>query len=137
MSFSRFLKMALIPGYNLFDITKKILERGFTGGIKEKLQEEMEDIPVISHVYNAGKYQGKKDGYNEASHVYEDKLLKQAEVFLAQTKDFESQKQDFEQLIDDYEKYIDEMSARDDLSVVENEYLHRIMLMERKLKKAV
>jgi len=129
------LKKALIPGYGYVNVIKKISENGLVDGVKEIIREDiLEDTPGISHVYNVGKHEGKMEGYVEASHEYEGKLLKQAEVFLKQTNDFESEKQEYEQLINDYEKYIDEMSSRANLSSEENEYLQKMMIMERKLK---
>ncbi|MGC7873327.1 hypothetical protein ACPUYX_17610 [Desulfosporosinus sp. SYSU MS00001] len=138
MGFKRFLIKTLIPGYNYVDTAKKIYKHGLVDGVKEKIREDfLEDTPGISHAYNAGKYEGKKEGYVEASFQYEDKLLRQAEEFLKQTKDFESQKVEYEKLIDDYEEYIEAMSTREDLSSKENEYLQKIIVMEKSLKKAM
>lgn len=135
MGFKRFLKKALIPGYYEFDIIQKVRENGVLDGIKEKMKEDyLEDTPVVSHIYNAGKYEGKKEGYAKASYVYEEKLLKQAEEFLNQKNEFANQKQEYEKLINEYERYIEEMSAKDSLSYEEKEYLNKIMIIERKLK---
>lgn len=137
MGFGRFLKKAIIPGYNAFDMAKKVKDNGFTGGIKERIREDFEDTPGVSQIYQAGKYEGKKEGYVEASYEYEKKLLNQAEAFLKQKNHFEFEKQEYENLIDDYEKYIDEMTNKENLTAEESNYLQQMMIMERKLKKAM
>lgn len=137
MGFTRFLKKALIPGYNTFDMIQKVAENGVVDGIKEKIKEDyLEDMPVTSHIYNSGKYEGKKEGYVQASYEYEKKLLKQAEEFLNQQNDFNKQRDGYEQLINDYELYIEEMSAKESLTSEEEIYLNKIMIMVRKLIKA-
>jgi hypothetical protein len=136
MGFKRFLMKSLIPGYTQFDMIRKIAENGVVDGIKEELKESyLEDMPIISHIYNAGKYEGKKEGYAQASFEYEKKLLEQGEEFLKQKRSFENQKAEYEELINTYEKYIDEMIQKDNLSAQEKDYLSQIMVMERKLKK--
>lgn len=136
MGFKRFLKKTLIPGYNTFDIIQKVSENGIVDGIKEKMKEDyLEDMPGVSHVYNIGKYDGKKDGYIQASYEYEKKLIKQAEEFLKQTKIFESDKARYEQLIDEYEIYIEDMMKKSNMSNEEKDYMNQIMVIERKLKK--
>lgn len=137
MGFGRFLKKAIIPGYNAFDMAKKVKDNGLSGGIKERIREDFEDTPGVNQIYQAGKHEGKKEGYVEASYEYEQKLLKQAESFLKQKNHFEFEKQEYENLIDDYEKYIDEMTNKENLTAEENKYLQQMMIMERKLKKAM
>ncbi|WP_058953074.1 hypothetical protein [Clostridium tyrobutyricum] len=136
MGFERFLKKILIPEYNAIDMAQKIVENGVVDGIKEKIKEDLlEDTPVISHIYNVGKYDGKKDGYAQASHEYEKKLLKQADEFLKQANVFKSDKVRYEKLIDDYERYIDKMMQKGNMSNEEKDYMNQIMVMERRLKK--
>ena len=136
MGFKRFLKKTLIPGYNELNMIKKVSENGIVGGIKENMKEYyLEDMPGVSHDYNVGKYEGKKDGYIQASYEYEKKLLKQAEEFLNQKKDFSKQRDEYEQLINEYELYIEDMSAKELLTSEEEKYLNKIMIMERRLIK--
>lgn len=137
MGIARFLKKALIPGYDAYDITKKIKDNGFKEGIKERFKEDLEDTPVISQIYQAGKYEGKKEGYVQASFEYEKKLLKQGDAFLKQKKHFESERMEYEQLLDEYEQYIEEMSKRNNLSAEQNRYLHELIVVERELKKVM
>lgn len=136
MGFKRFLKKSLIPGYRLKGIVENVATFGVVDGLKEEFKETyLEDMPGVSHIYNAGKYEGKKEGYIQASNEYEKKLLKQGEEFLKQTKIFESDKVRYEKLIDDYERYIDEMMQKNNMSNQEKDYMNQIMVMERKLKK--
>ena len=61
MGFKRFLKKRLIPGYELKSIVENVVTFGVVDGLKEEFKETyLEDMPGISHVYNAGKHDGKK-----------------------------------------------------------------------------
>ncbi len=135
MGFKRFLKKSLIPGYELKSIVENVVTFGVVDGLKEEFKETyLEDMPGISHVYNAGKYDGKKEGYEKASNEYEKKLIKQANEFLKQEKVFEIDRARYEQLIDDYEIYIEEMMKKSNMSNEEKDYMNQIMVIERKLK---
>ena len=76
---------------------------------------------VIDHETKPYVYEGKKQGYAEASDEYEKKLLTQAEEFIKQKKDFQMERDAYEALLDEYE--------------IEIEYLYQLMLKERELKK--
>ncbi|MDK0537459.1 hypothetical protein QTH16_05130 [Clostridium perfringens] len=135
MGFKRFLKKSLIPGYELKSIVENVVTFGVVDGLKEEFKETyLEDMPGISHVYNAGKYDGKKEGYEKASNEYEKKLIKQADEFLKQENVFEIDRARYEQLIDDYEIYIEEMMKKSNMSNEEKDYMNQIMVIERKLK---
>ncbi|MFR1316697.1 MAG: hypothetical protein ACLSBN_13575 [Clostridium perfringens] len=135
MGFKRFLKKSLIPGYELKSIVENVVTFGVVDGLKEEFKETyLEDMPGISRVYNAGKYDGKKEGYEKASNEYEKKLIKQADEFLKQEKVFEIDRARYEQLIDDYEIYIEEMMKKSNMSNEEKDYMNQIMAIERKLK---
>lgn len=132
------MKKNFVPFYNTRDMIDKVQTYGLVDGIKEKIREDfLEDTPVTSHIYNAGKHEGKKDGYIKASREYEEKLLAQANAFLSQKEIFESQKQEYEQLLEEYEDYIDEMNAKEHLTNEEQANLLQIISMERKLTKLV
>ncbi|MGG0741306.1 hypothetical protein [Niallia taxi] len=138
MGFKRFMKKGIVPFYNARDMIDKVQTHGFVDGIKEKIREDfLEDAPIISHIYNAGKHEGKKDGYRMASTVYEKKMFAQANSFLKQKEIFESQKKEYEQLLQDYENYIEEMNAKDHLTNEEQENLLQIISIEHELKKLV
>ena len=77
----------------------------------------------------------KKDGYIQASSVYERKLLKQADAFLKQKKVFERERDRYELLLDQYELEIEKLTAKEDKTNGEEEYLQKLLLKERELKK--
>lgn len=136
MGFKRFMKKKIVPFYNVRDMIDKVQTHGLVNGIKEKMREDyLEDAPIISHIYNAGKHEGKKDGYIMASTEYEKKMFTQANAFLKQKEIFESQKQEYEQLLQEYENYIEEMNAKDHLTNEEQDNLLQIINIERELKK--
>ncbi|MHC8514287.1 hypothetical protein [Sporosarcina sp. ITBMC105] len=138
MGFKRFMKKNFVPFYNTRDMIDKVQTYGLVDGIKEKIREDfLEDTPVTSHIYNAGKHEGKIDGYKKASREYEEKLLAQANAFLNQKEIFEGHKQEYEQLLQEYENYIDEMNAKEHLTSEEQDNLLQIISMERKLTKLV
>lgn len=51
---------------------------------------------VIDHETKPYVYEGKKQGYAEASDEYEKKLLDQAEEFIKQKKDFQKERDAYE-----------------------------------------
>ena len=135
MGFKRFLKKSFIPGYRLKNVVENVVTFGVVDGLKEEFKETyLEDMPGTSHIYNAGKYEGKKEGYVKASNEYENKFIKQANEFLNQTKDITNQRDEYEQLLDDYGKYIDEMMQKDNLSEKEKDNMNQMMITERKLR---
>lgn len=138
VGFKRFMKKSFVPFYNTKDMVDKIQTYGFIDGIKEKMREDfLEDTPGISHIYNAGRYDGKIEGYVKASHEYEQKLLNQAETFLNQKEIFQDQKQQYEDLLQEYEAYIEKMSTKEHLTNEEQKTLNQIMITERALSKLV
>lgn len=136
MGLGRFIIKTLNPTYTIFSVTKKIVENGLVDGVKEEMKEFIcEDHPVTSYVYKEGIYDGKKEGYANASDEYEKKLLKQADEFLKQSRIFESQKDGYEQLLDELENEIDELSEKINRTREENEYLQQLIMKDRKLRK--
>lgn len=79
--------------------------------------------------------EGKKKGYAEASDVYEQKLLDQADLFLQQIKDAEIERDAYEQLLDEYEAEIEKLTDKVNRTEEENKYLQELLIRERKLKK--
>ena len=61
---------------------------------------------------NKGRYEGMKDGYNEASGEYERKLKVQADKFLNQKTIFVQERETYEKLLSEYEKYIEELEQK-------------------------
>ena len=111
-------------------------EGSLVQGIKRTVKEDLcEDNPFTRMVYNYGKYDGKVEGYEQASNQYEMKLLKQADEFLEQKKIFETEKNAYEQLLDAYEVEINSLEEKINRTETENEYLQQLLLRDRKLRK--
>lgn len=137
MGLGRFIKHTLMPGTYITDLTKNMIDEGsvLEGWKKSIRQEITEDIPIISAVYNYGKYDGKKEGYAEASDEYNKKLLKQADEFLKQEKNYEKERDEYESLLDAYEQKIEELEKKMDRTQADNELLQQLLIRERGLKK--
>lgn len=137
MGLARFIKHTLVPGTYTADMVKNMVDEGsIVEGYKKTVKQEIiEDNPITSPVYKAGKYDGKKEGYAEASDEYEKKLLDQAEEFLNQKKNFEKEREDYEKLLDEYEIEINMLTKKANKSEGEKGYLQELLLMERKLRR--
>jgi uncharacterized protein (DUF697 family) len=71
---------------------------------------------------NNSYYQGRKDGYDEASGEYEIKLRKQADEFLNQAKDIKRDIDEYEKLLDKYEAYIEKLESKHAATQVVSEF---------------
>lgn len=136
MGLKRFLWRGTPIGRSI-DTVKNIVEEGdFLKGVKKTVKEDVcEDNPVTALVYNAGKFEGTKQGYAKASEEYETKLLEQADLFLKQVKDFQKEKDSYEGLLKEYETAITELEAIAERTEHENQLLQSLLIKERKLKK--
>ena len=119
------------------DTIKNIVEEdGVMEGVKRTAKDYVcEDNPITSSVYRSGKYDGKLEGYEEASGEYKEKLLKQADEFLKQKNIYESKRDAYEALLDAYEAEIDTLLERVNRTEAENEYLQQLIIRDRKLRK--
>lgn len=139
MGVKRFLGKTLIrticPIYDYVDISKKVYQHGIKDGFKMKIREELlEDNPISSQIYKVGKYDGKQEGYVEASYEYEKKLLKQAEEFLNQKELAASKRREYQLLLDEYETYINKLEKKVEITEQEKDYLNQLLMAERKLR---
>lgn len=134
MGIKRFIWRSTSAG-RIIDTVRNIANEGsITGGLKRTCKEDVcEDNPLTAPIYNSGKYDGKIEGYTEASEEYETKLFEQAEEFLKQRKIFEEQRAAYEQLLDEYEKEIEALENKVNRTEKENEYLTQLLLRERQL----
>lgn len=135
MGLKRYFWRMFGPGMTI-DMIKNSLEEGNpVEGIKRTVRETVcEDNPITSRIYKAGQYDGKIEGYIDASAEYENKLLEQADLFLQQKRVFESERDEYERLLDAYEAEIERLSKKLDRSEKENERLQQLLLKERELK---
>ena len=135
MGLGRFLWRSTSIG-NMVGTVKNIMEEGdLVEGVKKTYKERYcEDNPITSQIYKAGRYDGKKEGYVDASEEYEKKLLEQADLFLKQKEVFENERDEYESLLDAYEEEIDRLSKKVDRTEEENRTLQRLLLKERELR---
>ena len=90
---------------------------------------------VIDHETKPYVYEGKKQGYAEASDEYEKKLLRQAVDVIYLQIDFVLDRVAYEAVLDEYDFEIDKLNSKLNKSEDEKEYLYQLMLKERELKK--
>ena len=137
MGIGRGLIRNLVPfARHAATIKNMVEEKSVVEGIKKTAREDIcEDNPLTSRIYATGKYDGKKEGYVEASEEYEEKLLSQANEFLKQKTIFESQRDEYEKLLDDYENEINRLESLNVRTQEETEYLKELLLSERQLIK--
>lgn len=137
MGLGRFIKHVLLPGSYSIDLVKNIVDEGsVVEGYKKSIKQEFtEDNPLTAPIYKYGMYDGKKEGYAEASDEYEKKLLKQADDFLKQKKDYEKERDEYEALLDAYEQEIEKLENKVDRTQAENEFLQQLLIRERGLIK--
>lgn len=72
MGLKRFIWRHTPEGALIDTIRSAVKEKSLIGGLKRMENEKWkEDNPATSAIYKSGKYDGKKEGYVEASAVYE------------------------------------------------------------------
>ena len=122
----------------IIDTTKNIIEEGsIKDGLRRTVREDIEDTPIVSNIYNMGKYEGKKQGYVDASKEYEEKLLSQAKHFINQKELLINEVSNYEKLLDEYEVEIERLEGKLNKTESENKYLSKLLSNERKLKQMV
>ena len=119
------------------DTVKNMVDEGsIVEGYKRTIKENFtEDNPIGKAIYDSGKHDGKKEGYQQASDEYEKKLLKQADEFIEQKKIYESERDAYENLLDEYEKAIEELENKVNRTETENAFLQELLSRERRLRK--
>ena len=135
MGFGRWIWRRTLIGETIDTVRNIRKERSFFKGIKRTFKEEIcEDNPLTSAIYRAGKFDGKKQGYIDASQTYEKKLLSQADEFLSQKKNLESSIKEYELLLDEYEKEIDRLSNIKSPTKKEKGFLEQLKIRVQKLR---
>lgn len=136
MGFGRLLWRTTQIGRTV-DTIKSIKETGsIKEGYKKMLDETIqEDAPVLREIYKKGKYEGKKEGYVDASYEYEKKLLEQADEFLKQKSIFEDERDMYEELLDEYNKTIERLEEKVDRTEAENKLLKQLLIRANKLQR--
>ena len=136
MGLKRWIKHMIFPCTIGEDIAKNMIEEGsVVDGFKKTVKQEYcEDNPLTSPIYKVGKYDGKVEGYEEASDEYEKKLLEQADLFIQQKKDFLKEREEYESLLDEYDKKISELQIYANKTQTEKDLLQKLLIKERELK---
>lgn len=139
MGIIRFLRRSILPGQMTADIVKSVIEeKNVVKGIKKIAKETFtEDTPGLAHLYQMGRYEGKKQGYVDASKEYEEKLLSQAEYFINQKELLVNEVSNYEKLLDEYEVEIERLEGKLNKTESENQYLSKLLSNERKLKQMI
>ena len=137
MGFMRFLFKTIVPGGRIGSALYNMVDEGsVVDGIKRTVREEItEDNLITSTVYKYGKSDGKQDGYIQASHEYEQKLLEQADLFLSQKEKFEKERNAYEELLDAYEEKICELQKNNKRTEDENDLLRKLLSKYKMLKR--
>ena len=141
MGIKRLLKRTLSPSVMIRDTLSHIRRTGsVSSGLNSIVRETVcEDHPIGKAIFEAGKHEGKKVGYSQASSEYEKKLLEQADSFIKQKKVYESELDRYEKLLDEYEAEIDKLESKVNKTEEEKKYLQQLILKEislRKIKKS-
>lgn len=136
MGLKRFVRRT-VPTLNAIDTVKNMVDEGSPiKGLKKTIKENVcEDNPLTSLIYKAGKTDGKKEGYAEASDEYEKKLLEQADYFIQQQKVYAKEQEAYDQLMDEYEAAIEELNGKLERTEQENQLLQALLIRERQLHK--
>lgn len=125
------------PVGRTIDTTRNIIKEGsIPKGIKKTIKQDIcKDNPITAYIYRAGKKDGKKEGYVDASKEYEQKLLSQADQFINQQQVYKEEVEAFNQLLTEYEAEIEQLTAKLNRTQEENDYLQALLLRERQLRK--
>lgn len=120
-----------------FDLVKAMVqEKSVVKGYKKVLKETYtEDFPLTAAFYKAGKKSGYKEGYECASNEYQQKLLQQADEFLAQKKILKENEEKYNALLDECEKEIERLKSENSKTKQECEYLKLLLKKQKELKK--
>lgn len=135
--FRRAMARWTMPGYTVGRVIKKIAKGDSLGDaiIHEGKEIICEDTPGLNLIYDAGKFDGKKEGYQEASGEYEKKICELTNMFLAQNKVHKQQEDEYNKLLDEYDILITQLTNKVEKTEAENKNLMSLLAAERKLRK--
>ena len=68
--------------------------------------------PIYKLGKNEGYIEGERDGYIRCSREYEEKLRRQADLFLHTSNEWKKEKAAYDALLDEYERTIAELEAQ-------------------------
>jgi len=111
----RLIRRAALPQLHAIELGQNIVKYGFKAGVmihKAEMEADIELAISKTSLYKKGQYQGKKDGYVEASNAYAEKLKTQASYFQEHQEEASSKFTEYEELISEYERYIDSLKQQ-------------------------
>ena len=77
---------------------------------------------------------GERDGYIRCSHEYEEKLRRQADLFLQTANKWKKEKAEYDALLDEYERTIEELEEQI-VATNSNEYKQRLSSVKKYQRK--
>lgn len=143
MGFKKRLLNLVVPvGPVLIPVVKNVTKHGVKDGLSEAKKEIERDqnemlrkSPFFKHAYIAGQYDGQKQGYKDASVIFEQKLKTQALDFLTKEQNVLTNLSELESLLEGMEAYIKYLTQKSQLTDQENQNLNEALVLERQLKK--
>lgn len=131
----RFISKLSLPGL-IYETGKNVVDEGsLTKGVVRTVKETItEDMPGVSDIYKYAKDEGRMEGYNEASVLYEKKLKDLTDKFLNQKRVLEGQINEYKNLLKEYESVIEQLERKLEKTEDENRRLREIVEKYQSLK---
>lgn len=138
MGMKRMALRMLVPGYGVARQINMMKKHGMKKGIEMEANDLINDTPIVGHLLREGqrqgRYEGKKEGYIDASKVYEKKMKEQANRFLAEKNKFSETIDDYESLLDELQLYIQSLERKKVLSIDEEADLEQAIELQHNLE---
>lgn len=126
----------LNPTVHTIETVKNMVdEKSVTKGLKRTFHEDIcEDSIIGAACYNEGKKDGYREGYEEASRIYETKLRSQSEEFFKKAEIAKSQINEYKKLLREYEECIEMLEAENERTKKENDLLRKLLNNKARLE---
>lgn len=138
MGMKRMALRILVPGYTAARQINMMKKHGMKKGLEMEGNDLVNDVPIIGHLFREGqkqgRYEGKKEGYVDASEVYEKKMKEQANRFLSEKNKFSKTIDDYESLLDELQLYIQSLERKKVLSIGEKADLEQAIELQHNLE---
>ncbi|TCI75664.1 hypothetical protein EVJ20_13315 [Exiguobacterium sp. SH0S1] len=95
----------------------------------------MKNAPIFKDVYSLGKAEGMREGYCDASVVFEKKLKSQFQSFLERERDLTSDLIELERLMIEMEDYVEYLTSQTAVSKVQQLKLEESLQLDFKSNK--
>ncbi|WP_214701412.1 hypothetical protein [Exiguobacterium sp. s57] len=142
MGFKKRLLNLVVPvGPVLIPVVKNVTKHGVKDGLSEAQKEIERDhnemlkkSVFFRQAYDLGQHEGQKQGYIDASVIFEQKLKNQALEFLSKEQSVLTNLNELETLLEGMETYIEYLTQKKKLTDQENQNLKEALVLERRLK---